>query len=490
MRSNPRLTLLSDEDRSELTDVLTRVEAAQAALAAAEAEQTRALAEAGAFAARLAEGWTAVVRDRDMALRGVAAEIAAAVRLSDRSVQRQIDSAFALVKDYPATVHCLEKGLITRAHVAVVEDVGRRLPPELRGEFDQLAAEICLDETPGRARADLEILAERMNPRTLTERHAGAFRERKIVRYPIGEGMSELRAVHSTVLIEAIFQRITDEANEVIAAREPQPDDDVAPDTRSLDEVRADVFADMLLTAAPSLTPAGREDQPGRLGAITAKVQVVIPVMALMGQSDVPCDLAGVGPIDAETARLLAGNSDSPWERLLVHPITGLTMATDTYRPTGEMVRFLKGRDKHCRWPGCRMPARRCEVDHNHDAALGGKTEICNLCCLCQRHHSMKQFTAWRVRQLDGGVIEWTSPTGRIHVENPPGQGCTSPPTKTSPTTSGRNGPTRAWSSGSPTNPPTTPTNPHRSERLARASRSRCPRAQSRTSAVDARVRS
>ncbi|MEI3865867.1 DUF222 domain-containing protein [Microbacterium sp. CCNWLW134] len=418
MRSNPRLTLLSEEDRSELTGVLTRVEAAQVALAAAEAEQTRALAEAGAFAARLAEGSTAVVRDRDMALRGVAAEIAAAVRLSDRSVQRQIDTAHALVNDYPATVHCLEKGLITRAHVAVVEDVGRRLPPEVKGEFDQLAAEICLDETPGRARADLEILAERMHPRTLTERHAGAFRERKITRYTIGDGMSELRSVHSTALVEGIFQRITDQANEVIASREPG-----AGDTRSLDEVRADLFADMLLTAVPSLDPTGHGDLPGRLGTITAKVQVVIPVMALMGQSDVPCDLAGVGPIDADTARLLAGNTDGTWERLLVHPITGLTMAVDQYRPTGAMMRFLKGRDKHCRWPGCRMPARTCEVDHNHDAALGGRTEICNLSCLCQRHHSMKQFTAWKVKQLDGGVIEWTSPTGRVYTDNPPGHG-------------------------------------------------------------------
>ncbi|WP_431797621.1 DUF222 domain-containing protein [Microbacterium kunmingense] len=422
MRSNPRLTLLSDEDRSELTGVLTRVEAAQVALAAAEAEQARVLAEAGAFAARLAEGSSAVVRDRDMALRGVAAEIAAAVRVSDRAVQRQIDSAHTLVNDFPATVHCWEKGLLTRAHVAVVEDIGRRIPTGLKGEFDQLAAEICLDETPGRARADLEILAERMNPRTLTERHEEAFRGRKIVRYTIGEGMSELRSVHSSVLIEGIFQRVTDQANAVIAAREPG-----SGDTRSLDEVRADLFADMLLTAIPTNDPTGHGDQPGGrpggLGAIKAKVQVVIPVMALMGQSDVPCDLAGVGPIDAGTARLLAGNSYDTWERLLVHPITGLTMAVDTYQRTTAMDRFLKARDKHCRWPGCRMPARKCEVDHNHDAALGGKTAICNLCCLCQRHHSMKQFTAWKVKQLDGGVIEWTSPTGRVYIDNPPGHG-------------------------------------------------------------------
>jgi hypothetical protein len=32
----------------------------------------------------------------------------------------------------------------------------------------------------------------------------------------------------------------------------------------------------------------------------------------------------------------------------------------------------------------------------------------------------MKQFTAWRVRQLDGGILEWTSPLGRTYTEHPP----------------------------------------------------------------------
>ncbi len=32
----------------------------------------------------------------------------------------------------------------------------------------------------------------------------------------------------------------------------------------------------------------------------------------------------------------------------------------------------------------------------------------------------MKQFTAWRVRQLEGGVLEWTSPLGRTYREDAP----------------------------------------------------------------------
>lgn len=32
----------------------------------------------------------------------------------------------------------------------------------------------------------------------------------------------------------------------------------------------------------------------------------------------------------------------------------------------------------------------------------------------------MKQFTAWRVRQLPGGVIAWTSPLGATDIDDPP----------------------------------------------------------------------
>ncbi len=65
------------------------------------------------------------------------------------------------------------------------------------------------------------------------------------------------------------------------------------------------------------------------------------------------------------------------------------------------------------------MPAVRCEVDHTVDHALGGPTAVANLAHLCQRHHTQKQFTRWKVRQLPGGVLEWTSPTGRTYTDEP-----------------------------------------------------------------------
>ncbi|WP_242435692.1 HNH endonuclease signature motif containing protein [Microbacterium sp. AISO3] len=148
-------------------------------------------------------------------------------------------------------------------------------------------------------------------------------------------------------------------------------------------------------------------------------MQVVVSALTLMGEDEGPADLAGRSPIDAATARELAGKAAS-WDRLLTHPVTGTVLECDTYRPTAAMVRLLRARDRHCRFPGCRQPAIRCELDHTIAASHGGATHVCNLANLCKRHHDVKHHTRWRVRQLAGGRLIWTSPTGRVYREDAP----------------------------------------------------------------------
>lgn len=104
----------------------------------------------------------------------------------------------------------------------------------------------------------------------------------------------------------------------------------------------------------------------------------------------------------------------------MTHPITGAILAIDRYRVTADLERALRVRDEHCRFPGCRQPPWRCDRDHTHDAARGGRTCLQNLACLCRRHHTLKHATEWGVRQLGGGTLEWTSPTGLTYIDIPP----------------------------------------------------------------------
>ncbi|MGW9157364.1 HNH endonuclease signature motif containing protein [Microbacterium sp. NPDC055665] len=131
-----------------------------------------------------------------------------------------------------------------------------------------------------------------------------------------------------------------------------------------------------------------------------------------------PAELDGRTPIDAGTAKALAGAA-SGWDRILTHPITGVLLAVDRYRPGSELKRYLRARDQRCRFPTCGHAARECDIDHHHDAARGGPTTSRNLGHLCRRHHVLKHHSPWVVEALGDGTYAWTSPTGRVYIDRP-----------------------------------------------------------------------
>lgn len=404
----------SDGDVAVLAQIVAGVKSVDATLRQAEIAQLRWFARAGQLAEGQAAGATQSVKAHEMALRSIAAELSGILRASDRTVQRRIDEARTVVEDYPATLTAWEDGRITRGHVRVIVDAGCVVPAEARERFEAEAIARCEKDTPNRVKAGLEILAERFAERSFTDRHRDAARSRCVRVIPGRDGMSDVIATVPTVIADGIFDRLTQQAQIIVDARERGDDD-----TRRIDEVRADVFADLLLAGAPALDPTATGDAPGPLGAIRAQVQVIVPALTLLGDDDGPADLVGRSPIDADTARLLATHAPS-WARVLTDPVEGTVLAVDRYRTPWPQRRYLRARDQHCRFPGCRQAAIRSEIDHTIDAALGGPTALWNLAHLCQRHHSMKQFTRWKVVQLAAGVLVWTSPTGRVYREDAP----------------------------------------------------------------------
>lgn len=188
-------------------------------------------------------------------------------------------------------------------------------------------------------------------------------------------------------------------------------------DTRSLDQLRADILADLLLTADPMASTGTA------LESIRATVQVTISASTLVGQDDAMAEFDGHGALTPDAVRILAGRAGS-WDRIFLDP-KGMAIETDNYVPTAAMKRFLRARDQHCRFPGCRAAAHRCQMDHNHDHAKGGPTAVCNLSLFCTSHHPLKHPDVddryrWTAKQLDGGTILWTSPLGRTYTDDAP----------------------------------------------------------------------
>ena len=89
-----------------------------------------------------------------------------------------------------------------------------------------------------------------------------------------------------------------------------------------------------------------------------------------------------------------------------------------TYRPGKALAAAVRLRDGHCRFPGCRTAAERCQLDHVVPAPIG-PTEPANLQCLCTAHHGFKHHAGWTVMMDDQGFCTWTAPTGRRHHTQP-----------------------------------------------------------------------
>jgi hypothetical protein len=123
----------------------------------------------------------------------------------------------------------------------------------------------------------------------------------------------------------------------------------------------------------------------------------------------------------ADIARqVVANQKDATWRcsvydeqgQLIHHGIT-------RRRPRAEDVAYIRARDRTCRAPGCRRPARQCDVDHTQDWAKDGPSCRCNLACLCRMHHLFKHLEQCGLIQLSHGVLAFRTPLGQHLVTRP-----------------------------------------------------------------------
>jgi hypothetical protein len=188
---------------------------------------------------------------------------------------------------------------------------------------------------------------------------------------------------------------------------------------------------------------------------LTGSVNLTMPLATWLGASDAPGEVAGLGPVDADTCRDLAGRlAAGPGAQWCV-TVTGADrraaghacardgprrsgtaqrawLATlkfewlehgdcrhsregQAYRPSPMLRHLITIRQRTCAYPGCRRPAEHCDNDHTIPYQQGGRTCQCNLAPLCRRHHQVKQAPGWRVTQPEPGVLIWTMPHGRSY---------------------------------------------------------------------------
>lgn len=202
-------------------------------------------------------------------------------------------------------------------------------------------------------------------------------------------------------------------------------------DTRTLAHKRADALTRWAEHAAEQ--PASTCEQPTTGRPRLRETHIVIDAASLLGLADNPAELAGIGPIPAPLARLLA--ADSTWRRLVTDPVHGhlLDYGTTTYTPPRALRNYVITRDRTCRFPGCTQPADHADLDHTTawtGTPVGGTTSATNLHTLCRRHHRLKTHHNWTVTTSNNpttsnrhpDTLTWTSPRGKHYLTHPPPQ--------------------------------------------------------------------
>ena len=186
-----------------------------------------------------------------------------------------------------------------------------------------------------------------------------------------------------------------------------------AGDARSMDQLRADTLLGLLVGDYDGPAPVHRR----------GVVELTVPLATLLGLTEQPGELAGFGPVVADLARQVtaAHRNTATWRysvldadgRLLYHGIT-------RRRPTAGDAAHVRTRDRRCTFPGCRVQASRCDLDHHRRYADGGPTSPANLHALCRYHHRAKDELGWQVLNLGDDHHLWTSPRGHtydVHTE-------------------------------------------------------------------------
>ncbi len=312
----------------------------------------------------------------------------------------------------------LEAGQIDLGRVRAVAETTAALSSEQAGAVERKVLARGGRASPSLFRQALRRAVLSADPDGARRRHAHARKGRQVQLHPAEDGMAELWALLPAVDAQAAYQRL-DALARAVTGPEASSGVDALPDMGarravdgpdeppSMDARRADVLVDLLL---------GR-DRGGQV-SVEVEVGVLVSAATLAGVSDTPGELAGYGPLPADIVRELA--REATWRRILTDPAQGDRPVEVGRRfPAPGLARLLRTREQVCRFPGCRKPARFCDLDHIQPHSAGGPTSEKNMLALCRRHHRAKHEGGWTVQRAGGDTAVWASPTGRTYFDIP-----------------------------------------------------------------------
>lgn len=277
----------------------------------------------------------------------------------------------------------------------------------------------CKGADPREARDAADTWKRSFLGDTPAQAEARRAAKRSVTTKVLDDGMGQLLAILPLFDLRQVTSSISQVAGKPCAA-----------DSRTTEQRMADGLVQLCIAHAKGEVKGGRE-----------KPTILITIDADDFVGNTPHDgrTAHGDAVPAHVVRLLAEHATL--QRVVTAGSHVLDVGRDTRFATDAQFRALVVRDGGCRWPGCRIPANWCDIDHLVPWEAGGRSDLDNLVMWCRHHHSQKHLPGvtvlggiddLRLRLPDGTVVDCSS-TARVtaRVTNRPS---TQPSTGTGPT--------------------------------------------------------
>ncbi len=329
-------------------------------------------------------------------------EIRAALHLTRRAADTTLELALGLQR-LPGVWEALHDGRVDLPRVRVFCEGTDHLEESTAREAVDVVLGAAVGLTTGQLAARLRKVTLGLDPDDATRRYETAVEQRCVVLHQGADGTAQLVASHLPAdKAVAAMRHVNRLAHQ--SKREGDP--------RSIDQLRVDITLDLMCGQGEAAGEVGwwhgrhhrRPRHPGRSLRHTGGTQRV---------------RTGGGRPNPSGSRT---PEPTQWRVRVTHPDDGdlLWNGVTKRRPTTGLRRQVEARSPTCVFPGCRMPATQCDLDHTIDHAHGGPTSEANLEPLCRHDHNVKHHAGWILQRTPNGYT-WTSRLGhKYHTGHDP----------------------------------------------------------------------
>ena len=336
----------------------------------------------------------------------------------------------------PLVADCVEEHLIPDSDIALVQgEVDVRADPARPGEMLPGVTRWTVPQL----RTEIDDAVTTIDPDGQADRVRRARAERHVTARPDADGMARLEAYGGA---EAVAAVMTDLHAAAAAAK-------AAGDTRTRDQISTDEFFHRLTLGrhGSSAARAGvASDDAADIPTGTRRssgggmaVGLTMPLATWLGLASDPGQLAGYGAIAAALACQIATDAarehprTTTWHCVITDDRHGTVLGvgrpvcTPLHDPPPRLAALVKASSPTCVFPGCAVPAERCDLDHRIAYEQRGATCSCNIEALCRGHHRLKTTGLIKVRLLQPGedpeappgTLEWTTRAGLAYRRPP-----------------------------------------------------------------------